>query len=439
MTEAILLFVGLLIGGAAGVWIGLLRGRGALAAEAAGLRAAIEEVRTQLAARDAEIADVRRALEAEKETATTARTRLEAAREHFAEQRRQIEEMEKKVKDTFGALSATALKSNNEQFLKAAEQNMKPLREQLERYEKYIKELEKSRAEAYGGLNKHLRQLETGREQLSRDTQSLVAALRQPGAKGRWGEISLRNLLELSGMSAYCDFDEQVSITTTAGRLRPDAVVHLPGDRSLVIDSKVNTSAYLDAVQATDDAARKRHLVKYVGDLRTTARTLGGKEYWRQFDDTPEFVVMFMAGEAFFAAAVAEEPKLIQECLEWKVLLASPTTLAALLMAIKHGWQQQQMAENAEKIARAGRELHDRLCTFVSHLDDVRAGIKKAAEAFNRSVGNWESRTLPGVKRLVDLGAGSGEEMKPLERIDVTMRTFQPEHEDEAADPAQPS
>ncbi|MBK8267617.1 MAG: DNA recombination protein RmuC [Planctomycetes bacterium] len=426
MTDVFVLLGGLVLGGAAGVWIGLQRGRSSLAGEAAGLNATAVELRGQLASRDAEMVALRETLSRQERSESESRARLESAREHFAEQRRQIEEMEKKVKDAFGALSAAALKNNNEQFMTLADEKMKPLREQLARYEAQIKELEKVRAEAYGGLTKQMQRIEQGRELLSRETQSLVAALRQPGAKGKWGEVTLRNVVELTGMSGYCDFTEQSVSDGESGRQKPDMVVRLPGGRSIVIDSKVNASAYLDAVQATDDATRKSHLSKFAKDVRVTLRSLAAKEYWSRLSQSPEFVVMFMPGEVFFAAAVGEDPELLQDGMGQRVLLASPTTLAALLMAIRYGWQQQQVAENSEKIAEAGRELHERLCKFAEYLDKIRGGIEQAAKAYDQAVGNWESRTLPSARKLKDLdAAAAGKEMAELRRVEATMRVIE--------------
>ncbi len=424
MTEILALIVGLILGGALGVYVGIMRGRGALTGDVAGLNASLEEVRGQVASREAEIKTLRETLDTEKATGVDSKARLEAARDHFAEQRRQIEEMEKKVKETFAALSASALKSNNEQFVTLAEAKMKPLREQLQRYEKQVAELEKTRAKAYGGLSEQLEQMDKQREQLSRETQALTAALRQPGAKGRWGEAGLRNLLELTGMSAYCDFAEQVSVGDAGDRRRPDVVIRLPGDGSLVVDAKVNTSAYLDAAEATDEKEKERFLTKYAGEVRNTSRALGAKDYWRQFDPAPEFVVMFMPGEAFFAAAVSQDRELISDSMDKGVLLASPTTLAALLMAIKHGWQQQQVAQNAEEIAKAGRDLFDRLCVFVGHLDAVRTGLEKAGDAYNKAVGSWETRTLPGVRKLRELGADTGKTLADLKPVETPLRAL---------------
>ncbi len=431
---AVWIIIGFVIGGAVGAYVGLMRGRSALANEAAGLSASLEEVRGQVAAKvaeldsvrkagEGELAAVRAALEAEKVGAAKANERLEAAREHFAEQRRQIEEMEKKVKESFEALSAAALKSNNEQFVRLADQNMKPLREQLQRYEKQVAELEKARAGAYGGLNEKVSALGERSDKLKQETHELVAALRQPGAKGKWGEVSLQRVVELAEMTEHCDFDTQV---TLGSGQRPDLVARMPGGRTLVVDSKVNTGAYLDAVGATEETQRKKHLAKYAADVRGTLKGLAAKKYWDQFSPSPEFVVMFMPGEAFFAAAVSQDNDLIVDGMKHGVVLASPTTLMALLSAVRHGWQQQQMAENAEKIAEAGRELYDRLCVFVKHLDDVREGIEKAAEAYDRTMGNWQTRTLPSVRKLAELGAETGKQLKELKQTDTAMRRLLP-------------
>jgi DNA recombination protein RmuC len=425
--DVILLLLGLIIGAAIGVYVGLLRGKGTLSREVSALTATLQEVRGQLGERQTELEAVRRALEMEKLGGAEAKAGLKAAQENLAEQRRQIEEMAKRMRDTFQSLSAEALKSSNEQFVTLADARMKPLREQLERYEQQIRSLEKARQEAYGGLAQRLESMQQHEERLGKETAALVSALRHSGAKGKWGEIALQRIVELTGMTEHCDFDSQVSMAGDAGRQRPDLVVRLPGGRTLAVDSKVNTAAYLDAVNATDEAERKRYLAKYAGDVRSTLKALAGKEYSKQFAPAPVLVVMFMPSEAFFAAAVSQDWDLIADGLKDGVLPASPTTLIALLHAVQHGWQQQQVAENAEKIAEAGRELYDRLCTFVKHLDGIRAGILKSAEAYNDAVGNWERRTLPGVRKLKELGAAEpGKEVVELPPIDAQLRSLGP-------------
>lgn len=429
MGDVIWLIIGLIIGAVIGGMVGIMRGRQASKAElsermgeAAGLGATVAELRGQIAAREKELVEARAILDAEKVAGADARARLESAREHFAEQRRQIEEMEKKAKEAFAAVSAQALKSNNEQFITLAEAKFKPIREQLERYELQVKALEKTRQEAYGGMNEKLEALSQRSDRLSSETSQLVSALRQSGAKGKWGEVTLQRIVELCGLVEHCDF---VTQTALDGGQRPDLVVQLPGGRSLAVDSKVNTASYLDAAAATDDAERERQLARFAASVRGTLKSLGGKEYWKQFSPAPEFVVMFMPGEAFFAAALAQDRDLLTDGVEQGVLLASPTTLIALLLAVRHGWQQQQVAENAEQIAEAGRELYDRLCVFVNHLDGIRIGLEKAADAYNKAIGNWSSRTEPGARRLKELGAAdAARELGTLGRIDANMRAL---------------
>ena len=422
MTEVILILIGL-VGGGAVVFGVMMRRRAALAAEVSGLSATLAEVRGQLASREAELTTLRGALEVEKVTGADVKARMEAAKESFAEQRRQIQEMDQRLKDSFAALSSAALKSNNEQFITLAEAKMKPLREQLERYETHIKELEKSRAEAYGGLTKQLASLEQRSERLGSETSQLAAALRHSGPKGKWGELTLQRVVELTGMTEHCDFETQVAVTGADGRQRPDLIVKMPGGRTLVVDSKVNTGAYFEAVNATSEDDRKQLLGKYSKDVLRTLTDLGRKEYWKNFTPAPEFVVMFMPGEAFFAAAVSQDHALIEKASKLGVILASPTTLFALLWAVQHGWQQEQVAANAQKIAEVGRELYDRLCTFVGHLDGVRAGIENAAKAYNNAVGNWQHRTEPGARRLKQLGAAEPSKQLPtLANAEVEMR-----------------
>ena len=433
VTEAILLVVGLIVGGMVGVYVGTVRGRSGLRGEVGELGAALREVRGQLSGREEELASVRRALEQEKVSAAETKARLESAGEHLAEQREQFEKTRKELKEVFEGLAAAALRTNNEQFIKLADDKMKPLREQLERYEKQINELEKARAEAYGGLGKQVSTLEQRSDRLGRETGQLVAALRQSGTMGKWGEATLKRVVELTGMSEHCDFETQVSVPGEGGRQEPDLVVHMPGGRTLVVDSKVSTGAYLDADRATDEEERRRHLKRYAEGVRRTLIELGRKDYWKRFSPAPEFVVMFMPAEAFFAAAVALDHNLIVDGVERGVLPASPTTLIALLLAVRHGWQQEQVAENAAKIAAAGRELYERLCVFAGHLNEVGEGIVKAAKAYNSAVRSWESRTLPGARKLKELGAAEpGREIVEPRKADVPMRAATPPEDDPA-------
>ncbi|HPF40609.1 MAG TPA: DNA recombination protein RmuC [Phycisphaerae bacterium] len=432
--EAIWLIAGLVAGGAVGVYVGWIRGRAEATRQATGLAATLDEVRARLSDSEKERVALQTSVQTERVANAESQARLEAAREHFAEQRRQISEMETKLKESFEALSARALDRNNDRFGALAEEKLKPLREQLKNYETQIKQLEEKRATAYGDITQRLVSLDEGREKLSAETRQLAAALRQPGAKGKWGEVGLRNVVELSGMSAYCDFEEQVSVQGDDGMARPDMTVRLPGGGALVVDAKVNIGAYLDAVEATDDDARKRHLAKYLSDIRATLNALSRKDYSRLFDKAPEFVVMFMPAEAFFAAAVAEDKKLIRDAMEKRVLIASPSTLSALLMAIRQGWRQEDIAENAVAISRAGRELYDRLCKFTGDLEGVRKGLEKASDAYNRAIGAWERRTMPGVRKLMDLGAQTSRELPEPGPLQAPLRRLASIEDDSPAE-----
>jgi DNA recombination protein RmuC len=420
MSEALMLILGLIAGGVIGASFAWLRAKGRLAPDSAAAGATIGELRSQIAVRDRELTSLRQAYESEKVTAADGKARLESAREHFTEQRRQIAEMEQKVKDTFGALSAAALKNSSEQFITLADEKLNPLRQQLKRYEDQIAALEKSRQEAYGGLSEKLVSLDQRSAALGKEAGNLVSLLRASGTKGKWGEVTLQRIVEMLGMSAQCDFEMQATLDN---RSRPDLLVKLPGGRVLAVDSKVNTSAYLDAVSAEVESERKACMARFVSDVSNTAKRLAAKEYWKQLTPNPEFVVMFMPGEAFFSAALLADPDLLIQCAEQKVLLASPTTLIALLLAVRHGWQQQQVAENAQRIADAGRELYDRMCTFVTHLDNLRKGLDKAVEAYNGAVGNWEGRTMPYARKLKELGAAeTGKEMIEPGLLESTLR-----------------
>ncbi|GJQ25544.1 MAG: hypothetical protein HBSAPP02_05760 [Phycisphaerae bacterium] len=420
MSDWLYLFIGFIVGaalGALGAWRFL---RATPGAETAALNATLNELRSQAAAREAELKrelnEARTTAERQRDVATQAQTKLESAREFFAEQRRQIDEMDKKLRETFGALAAKALQNNNEQFVTLAGERLEPLREQLQRYEQNIKSLEKARQEAYGGLSERLASLDQRSEKLGNEAAQLVAALRQPGAKGKWGEITLRRIVELTGMLPHCDFEEQA---TTAGGQRPDLIVRLPNNRVIAIDSKVNTTSYLDAVAATDDAERKQHMEKYAATVRSTLKALAAKDYVAGIPGTLEFVVMFIPGEAFFSAALTQDPDLLIDGVDQKVILTSPSTLIALLLAVRHGWQQQQVAENAQRIADAGRELYDRLMTFVEHLEKIRRGLEIATDAYNKAVGSWSSRTLPSAAKLRELGAARADapalDLSPLD------------------------
>ncbi|HZV75035.1 MAG TPA: DNA recombination protein RmuC [Conexibacter sp.] len=298
-----------------------------------------------------------------------------------------------------------------------------PLRDSLARVDAKLHDLERDRAHARGALDEQLRTLAAGQERLRGETGALVAALRQPHTRGRWGELQLRRVVELAGMTAHCDFVEQPSVATGDGLLRPDLVVQLPGGKQVIVDAKAPLHAFLDAYEARDESARTAALATHARLLREHVRRLSAKAYWDQFDTVPDFVFLFLPGEHFHSAALEADPSLLEEGARQSVLIATPTTLIALLRAVAYGWQQERVAEDARAVAQLGRELHRRLETFADHLQRVGTRLRSAVGAYNDAVGSFEHRVLPGARRLAEHGVVSAErELAALERVDLTAR-----------------
>ena len=348
----------------------------------------------------------------------------------------------------FKALSLDALQSNNQAFLDLAKTTLEkyqegaksdlearttavgelvaPLKEQLEKMGGQVLELEKGRAQAYGALNQQLRGVAEANSQLKQQTERLVGALRTSSVRGRWGEIQLKRVVELAGMLAHCDFVEQAHVNGEEGRLRPDLVVQLPGGKQVVVDSKAPLEAYLDAHELQDETLRRLKLDEHAAQIRRHMRALAEKGYSAQFASAPEFVVMFLPGEAFFSAALERDPELIEFGAQQNVIPASPTTLIALLRAVAYGWRQEQVAEHARTIQRLGRDLHDRIRTVATHLQSLGAQLGKSVDAYNKAVGSLESRVLPGARKLRDLGAGgASEEVPQLEPVEKLVRQME--------------
>jgi DNA recombination protein RmuC len=412
----------------------------------AGSEARIEELRQQAQTRDSEIVQMRTELDRERQLKVEALTKLEAAQKNYEEQKALIGAMKTEMTDTFNALSSAALKSSSEDFLRLASEHLgkvvsdtkgrlgehqaaldgmiKPLYETLKRYDQQIKSIEEGRHKAYGSLEEQLRAVALTQDNLQRETSNLVSALRKPQVRGRWGEMQLRRVAELSGMSVHCDFTEQQSVDTEKGRIRPDMLVHLPMEREIVVDSKVSLEAYLDAVSAPAEDEKKAKMEKHAQQVRAHMNKLASKEYWSQFKQSPEFVVLFLPGESFLSAAMDSDSALIEDGIQRKVIIATPTTFIALLRAIAYGWRQEQITKNAQEISELGRQLYERMHAFVQHVDNVGSNLEKAIGAYNKAVGSIETRILPSVRRFKELGITGADEIPAIRQIDQKARSL---------------
>jgi len=358
----------------------------------------------------------------QREQRVAAETRLEEIEKRLDDQRSLVEEARAQLGDTFKALSSDALRENAQTFVDRAKEAVAPLGDALKRYENQIREMETARQQAYGSLGEQLKSLLASEQQLQRETGNLVTALRRPQVRGRWGELTLRRAVELAGMSEHVDYEEQVTVQSEGGRLRPDMIVHLPAGRQVVVDAKAPLDAYLSALEAQDDEGRQACLTQHSQQIRAHIRALSAKSYWEQFEPTPEFVVMFVPGESFLQAACEVDHTLIEDGMRERVVLASPTTLVALLRAVAYGWRQEKIAESAQEVSNLGREMHDRIRVFVDHLRGLGNGLRRATEAFNSAVGSLESRVLPTARRFRELGVAAGDEIAELEPVDATTR-----------------
>jgi DNA recombination protein RmuC len=415
-------------------------------AEAGGARGTIDELRRQQAAAalraerlEGELADADRAR-------AVAETQVAELRVRLEEERELLETAEARLGNTFRALAADALAANTEGFLNLAAEKlgaakaesdsdlkarqiaieglMGPVRASLEKVDGKIQELEKERGQAYGRLIEQVRGLATAHERLSSETCNLARALRSPTVRGRWGELQLRRVVELAGMLEHCDFTQQVTLVGDERRLRPDLVVRMPGGRHVVIDAKVPLEGYLQAMEAVSDDERRARMGEHAAQVRAHLQKLSSKAYWSELSDTPEFVVMFMPGEAIFGAALENSPGLIEEGMTRRVLLATPTTLIALLQTVHYGWRQERLAENAEKISEQGRLLHERMATLVEHWDRLGGALGKATEHFNAAAASFEGRVLPAARRLEELGAAGKKAIPELPDLDVRPRVL---------------
>jgi DNA recombination protein RmuC len=397
---------------------------------------AVREVALVRAQMSAELAATRARLEAE----------LAAEKRASAEKVALLAGAEVKLREAFAALSSDALRQNNQSFLdlakaslvefqqharhdldgrqKAIEDLVSPLKESLSKVDTKLTEVERNRVGSHSALTEQLRSLSSAQHTLQVETGRLVQALRSPNVRGQWGELQLRRVVEAAGMLEYCDFDLKQSVDAEGSRLTPDMIVRLPGGRNVVVDAKVPSSAYLDAMESDDDGVRSGRMRDHARQLRDHVVRLGNKTYWQHFQPTPDLVIMFVPGETLLSAALQQDPSLLEFSLGRNVMLASPLTLIALLRAVAFGWQQEKIARNAQEISDLGRQLYDRIRIMAEHFEEVARGLTRSVDAYNRAIGSLESRVLVTARRLKEKGIPAPEEMPELVVIEHTPRAL---------------
>jgi DNA recombination protein RmuC len=447
------LVVGLLLGAVTIAWWASLA-RGRVMREASALEVRLEERARRGEELEQELQNHAKRLEVShsegdqlRQREATLTAQLEGERKAMREKLELLEKAEKILRDSFSALSAEALRRNNQSFLelaktslgqhqktaahdlekrqKAIDDLVKPIRESMQKVDQKLAETEKERVASHRALTEHVKNLTVTHQKLQAETGKLVTALRSPTVRGRWGEIQLKRVVELAGMLEHCDFYEQESVNTDSGRLRPDLVVRLPGGKNIVIDAKAPLSEYLEAIETSDEHTAKEKRIGHSRQVREHMTALSQKTYWEQFQPTPEFVVMFLPGEMFFSAALEHDPSLIEFGVGKGVIPASPTTLIALLRSVAYGWRQEKIAENAQKVSDLGADLYKRVRTMASYFEELRRGLEKAVDSYNKAVASIETRVLVSTRKFKDLGADSGEDVPHVLGIDKTPRSIQ--------------
>ena len=395
----------------------------------------LDGLRETLSRREDEIRHLQQQIAEHQRRTAELETILEKERSAAAEKAAMIEEAKARMTDSFQAMAARALSDNNQSFLdlagstlsgylesakqelktreKAVNEVIQPIADALEKYDQEVRSMERVREKAYGELSQQVASLVQTQGELQRETGKLVNALRMPHVRGRWGELTLRRVVEISGMQNRCDFFEQVSTQTGGATTRPDMVIQLPGERQIVVDSKVPISAYLDALEVDSREESEDMLNRHARHVQTHVQKLAQKSYWTQFAPTPEFVVLFMPGENFFSAALTKIPGLIEEAAGKGVILATPTTLISLLKAVAYGWKQETAAENARAVSELGNELYNRFHSMIGHVNKLGRDLDRCVGTFNQTVGSMEKRVMPAARRLQEMGV-SFNEGKPL-------------------------
>ena len=369
-------------------------------------------------------------LSKEKELRIKAEVNLESLKEVY-------NKAQENLKNSFNNIASEAIKNNNESFLFLANQTMekyinkaennfekqniafssllKPLKEKIDKHEDLVKNIQTNSSETFGSIKNYIEELNKNQNNLSKETHALVSALKSPKIRGKWGEIGLKRIIEFSGMSSYCDFSEQVNVQTDDKRLRPDLVVYLPDNKKIVIDSKVPLNSYLEALETEDEKIKQQHLINHTKAVKNHIKELSSKAYWSQFDESVDFVVLYIEVEPAFGAALAQNNKLVFEAIQKRIVFATPTTLISMLQTVAYSWKQQKATDNAVKIWHSAKEIYNRIAIFTEHLQKIGVNINNLTKTYNNAVGSWEHRVAPGLKTMNELGIDS--EKKKIENL----------------------